>query len=119
MGRLKREKQAAGELYREFREAPVTRSRRVAIEWPKALMVMGRVRLIAYDTTHGGKYAPYEHEFAPGSLPLLCAGRKSGQLFLLGLKGDEFRVTRRGIVDLDRDGRPRKYSPKLKVVRRR
>lgn len=80
-------------------------------------MIMGTVRLIAYDTTHGGKYAPYEHEFAPGSRPLLCAGRQSGQLFLIG--DNNFRASLRGIVDTDRQGRPRKYKPQLQVVRRR
>jgi hypothetical protein len=79
-------------------------------------MVMGTVRLIAYDTTHGGKFTPYQHEFAPGSEPLLCAGKKRGQLFLIGRN---FRVTRRGIVDVDSQGRPKKYKPKLEVLRRR
>jgi len=115
MGRLKHEKRAAGELYQEFREARPGRTRRVPIEWPKALMVMGTVRLIAYDTTHGGKFTPYEHEFAPGSRPLLCAGKKRGQLFLIG---SNFKVTAHGIVDIHGDGRPKRYTPRLKVVRR-
>lgn len=116
MGRIRRETRAAKQLWKEFRESPVGRSRRIPIEWPKVLMVMGRVRLIAYDTTHGGKFTPYEHEFAPGSLPLLCAGPKRGQLFLIG---HNFKVTKRGIVDVDGAGRPKKYTPRLKVVRRR
>lgn len=116
MGRLSREKQAAAKLWQAFRETRPGRTKRIKIEWPKALMVMGTVRLIAYDTTHGGKYAPYEHEFAPGSRPLLCAGVKTGQLFLIG---HHFRVTARGVVDIDGSGRPRKYTPQLQVVRRR
>jgi hypothetical protein len=116
VGRLKSDRRAAAQLWREFREEPLGSSRRIAITWPKALMVMGRVRLIAYDTTHAGKYAPYEHEFAPGSRPLLCAGKKTGQLFLIG---DGFKVDAHGIVDIDRDGRRRRYRPKLRVVERK
>ena len=77
-------------------------------------MVMGQVQLIAYVTTHGGKVQPYEHEFAPGSQPLLCAGKKRGQLFLIG---DRFKVDAHGIVDIDRDGRRRRHTPRLKVIR--
>lgn len=116
MGRLKSEKRAAAQLWKEFRESPVGRSQRIPIQWPKVLMVMGSVRLIAYDTTHNGKFAPYEHEFAPGSRPLLCAGKKRGQLFLIG---QDFKVNGHGIVDVDRHGRPKKYTPKLEVRRRR
>jgi hypothetical protein len=113
--RLARERRAAKQLWREFREEAPGGSRRIPIVWPKALMVMGSVQLIAYVTTHRGKIHPYEHEFAPGSQPLLCAGKRRGQLFLIG---DGFKVTSRGIVDLDRDGRPKRYQPRLKVVRR-
>jgi hypothetical protein len=116
--RIQREKKAAAKLWRDFREAPVRRIKRVGIEWPKALMIMGEVRLIAYDTTHGRKFVPYEHEFAPGSRPLLCAGKHKGQLFLIGVPPN-FKVSGRGIVDIDRNGRPRKYRPRLEVVRRR
>lgn len=114
--RARRETKAAADLWREFREAPVRRSRKINIEWPKALMVMGSVQLIAYVTTHGNKVVPYEHEFAPCSQPLLCAGKKPGQLFLIG---NGFKVNAHGIVDIDRQGRRRRHTPLLKVVRRR
>jgi len=114
VGRLKKEKRAAGQLWREFREEPVGRSRRVVVEWPKVLMVMGVAELIAYRTTHGGKVTPYVHEFAPGSQPLLCAGKKRGQLYLIG---EGFKVNAHGIVDLDRDGRRRHHTPRYKLVR--
>lgn len=116
MGRIDRETRAARQLWEQFREAPARSWKSLKIEWPKVLMVMGRVRLIAYDTTHGGRFTPYEHEFAPGSRPLLCAGKKRGQLFLIG---HNFKVTGRGIVDVDSAGRPRQYTPRLKVVKRR
>jgi hypothetical protein len=117
VGGLKKEKRAAKELWKDFRESPPGRAKRIPIQWPKALMVMGRVRLIAYDTTHGGKFVPYVHEFAPGSCPLLCAGKKRGQLFLIG---DGFRVDAHGIVDIDRQGRRRPPHPRRwKLVSRR
>ena len=113
--RERKEARAAAQLWNEFREERVGRTRRMAIEWPKALMVMGSVQLIAYVTTHRGKVKPYAHEFAPGSKPLLCAGKKRGQLFLIG---SGFKVNGRGIVDIDGAGRTRRYMPRLKVVRR-
>jgi len=105
VGRLRREKRAAEELWEEFRESRPGRSQRIPIQWPKALMVMGTVRAITYDTTHDNQYVPYKHVFARGSRPLLCAGKKRGQLFLIG---SNFKVTRRGIVDVDDRGVPRK-----------
>lgn len=111
----RREAREARKLWKDFREEPARRKRIISIEWPKALMVMGTVRLIAYITTHGGKQKPYAHEFAPGSEPLLCAGKKRGQLFIIG---ENFKVNGRGIVDVDRSGRTRRYTPRLQVVHR-
>jgi hypothetical protein len=114
MARAAREKRAARQLWREFREEPVGRSRRIAIQWPKVLMVMGVAEFIAYRTTHGGKVTPYAHEFAPGSQPLLCAGKRRGQLYLIG---QGFKVDAHGIVDVDTDGRRRHHKPRYKLVR--
>jgi hypothetical protein len=114
MGQLRREKRAAEELWRDFREEPVGRSRRIPIQWPKVLMVMGYVDLIAYTTTHGRQVKHYDHEFAPGSRPLLCAGKKRGQLFLIG---QGFRVNGHGIVDVTLEGHRRDHKRRLKVVR--
>jgi hypothetical protein len=44
----------------------------------------------------------YKHKFARGSRPLLCAGPKAGQLYLIG---GRFHVTDRGIVDLTPSGK--------------
>ncbi len=90
--------QKAKRLYRNFREAEPTRVKRVTVSLPRALAVVGRVSAIEYDTTHGGSLKLYRHVFAAGSRPLLAAGPSDGQLYLL--KG-RFRVTARGIVDLD------------------
>lgn len=89
-------------LYRKFREAEPKRLRKVTIEVPKALMTMGRVSAIEYETTHGGKTHAYRHDFVPGSRPTLAATGKKQGLFLLG---GRYHVTERGIVDLDPKGR--------------
>lgn len=88
----------AARLYRAFREGAPRRVKRVAFKMPSAVMVMGHCDAIEYSTTHGGKAKLYRHDFAPGSKPLLCAGTDKGQLFLIG---GRFKVTARGIVDLD------------------
>lgn len=114
MGRIAREKRAARQLWQEFREEPVGRSRRIRVQWPKVLMVMGVAEAIAYTTTHGRRVVPYLHEFAPGSQPLLCAGKRRGQLYLIG---DGFKVNAHGIVDIDSAGRRRRRKPRYKLVR--
>lgn len=116
MGTLRRQRRAAASLWRDFREEPAASSTVIDIDWPKALMVMGHVELIAYTTTHGGKRRKYTHQFAPGSKPLLCAGRKRGQLFLIG---ELFKVDGHGIVDVTADGRRKDFAPTLEVVQRR
>lgn len=113
MGRV-RDIRNARRLHEEFREKPVGRKRRVKIDVPKAMMVMGRVEFIGYNTTHGTRAVPYTHEFQPGSKPYLVAGPGRGQLFLVG---KNFRVTRRGIVDTDAAGRPKKEVTRYKVIR--
>ena len=104
----------AQRLYEAFREAPAGRQRRVSIDVPKAMMVMGPVEFIGYNTTHANRTTPYIHEFAPGSKPLLVAGPKRGQLFLVGRN---YVVTRRGIVDIDAAGREKRWVPRYKLVR--
>ena len=94
-------KSAVG-LYRKFREAEPQRTRTVRVELPKALMSMGRVSAIEYETTHGGVTHKYRHDFVPGSRPTLTASGKRNGLFLLG---GRYHVTERGIVDLDPRGR--------------
>jgi hypothetical protein len=63
---------------------------------------MGHVEFIGYVTTHRGQTHLYIHEFAPGSRPQLAAGKRIGQLYLIG---DRFKVTGRGITDIDSRGR--------------
>lgn len=98
MSELKR----AARLYRSFREAPVKRIKKLPYAVPKAAAVMGHVEFIGYRTSHGGKLALYIHEFAPGSRPLLAAGTKANQLLLVG---GRFKVTDRGITDVNAQGR--------------
>jgi hypothetical protein len=92
----------AKQLYEKFREAPASRARKIRIRYPTAVMVMGYLEFVGYSTTHGGTAKMYKHKFAKGSRPLLCAGPKAGQLYLIG---GRFHVTERGIVDLTPSGK--------------
>lgn len=116
MKRASPDTRAAARLYRQFREAPARRAKRVRIDVPDAVAVMGQVLLIAYETTHDGQVQLYAHEFAPGSRPLFCAGARRNQAFLIG---GRYRVTERGIVDYGPGGREVKHRGHYKVVRKR
>lgn len=88
-------------LYRNFREREPTRVMKVATpRTPRVLAVMGYLRSVSYDTTHGERAVGYDHPFKAGSRPLLATDGK--RLYIL--KG-RYRVTSRGIVDLDSEGR--------------
>jgi hypothetical protein len=102
MRRLTREQKDAIALFRDFREEAPGRIVTLDVDIPTALAVMGRLEYVGYRTTHGRRSKLYKHEFAPGSRPLLCAGPTDNQLYILQ---GSFRVTDRGIVDLDRRGR--------------
>jgi len=103
----------ANRLYREFREATprgqYVRYPRV----PKALARLGTCEFVGYQTTHQGRLALYVHYFAAGSRPGLYANTGRGQLYLVG---GRFRVTYRGITDLDSRGREIDYKPKYRTL---
>jgi len=103
-------------LYRAFREANPPRARRVSLEIPKAVARVGTVEFIGYMTTHKGKVHLYVHDFAPGSRPALYAGTRRNQLYLFN---GRFKVTSRGITDLDSAGRVVDYSPRYEHKARR
>lgn len=92
----------AFKLAKEFREKVPTRAKKISYSIPSTLMVMGHVEFIGYRTTHGSELVLYKHDFSPGSRPQLAAGSKRNQLFIVG---GRYRVTDRGIVDLDARGR--------------
>jgi hypothetical protein len=92
----------ARRLFKEFRESTPSKARRVSVSVPKALAVIGTVEFIGYVTTHAGKVTLYVHEFSDGSRPLLSAGKKPGELFLIGKR---FRATARGLQDIDARGK--------------
>jgi len=99
---VKQELKKALKLYADFREEKPRKGRHVEFDVPKVVMVMGNVKAIEYDTTMKRKTQLFRHDFAPGSRPLLCACGKTGQLYLIE---GRYRVTERGIVDLDPKGR--------------
>jgi hypothetical protein len=99
----------AKRIYRQFREADPTHARRVAVSLPRAVAHIGTVEFVGYMTTHRGKVHLYVHDFAPGSRPALYAGTRRNQLYLFG---GRFKVTARGITDLDARGRVTEYTPR-------
>lgn len=100
--KLTKSQREAVDLFRNFREKTPTRAKRITLDVPDALMIMGHVEFIGYRTTHGNRSVLYKHSFAKGCRPLLAAGPEVGQVFLIG---DRYHVTERGIVDLTADGR--------------
>jgi hypothetical protein len=89
-------------LYRKFREREPKVARSVTLALPRAVAIMGYCEAILYTTTHGSRAKFYKHTFAKGSRPLLCAGPRKNQLYLIG---GRFHVTERGIVDLSPRGK--------------
>lgn len=84
------------------------------VQLPRAVARMGPVEFIGYMTTHKGKSALYIHHFAPGSRPLMYAGPRRNQLYLIG---GRFKVTARGITDMNARGRTIDYTPRFDVTR--
>ena len=102
-------------LYKSFREAPAKRAREVFFNPPRAAAVMGHVEFIGYVTSHAGKTHLYIHEFAEGSRPMMAAGTGRNQLLLVG---GRYKVTSRGITDLDPNGRAIDAPSRYKVTQR-
>lgn len=96
------------DLYEEFREAPADRAKHVEIVVPKVLMSMGILTAVEYRTSHKKKVVLYRHDFAPGSRPMLAAGKGRGELYLVGRR---FAVTKYGITDYDARGKIVDYTP--------
>jgi hypothetical protein len=96
------------ELHEEFREKRVDRAIEIVIEPPKVLMNMGVLTALEYRTTHGHKVVLYRHDFAPGSRPMLAAGKGRGHVYLVG---NRFGVTDRGITDYGPTGKAVDYTP--------
>lgn len=99
---MNKEIKNAKRLYESFRESPAKRARVVRVTLPRAAAVVGKVRAIEYDTTHGGRVTLYRHDFEKGSAPLLVAGTRDGQLYLIE---GRYHFTKLGIVDIDSSGR--------------
>lgn len=92
---------AAKTLHRAFRDESSRGTKKVSINLPRAGVNMGQVDAIEYTTRQDGKTVPYRHTFKAGSRPMIVAFPKRGMVVLIG----RFRVTGRGFVDLDIDGR--------------
>lgn len=101
---MKKVIRAAVDLYTTFRGRAPKRIKAVTFDVPEAVAIIGHVERICYRTTYDGKSEFYEHEFAPGSRPLLAASSDGRQILLLGGRY-EFHADH-GIVDKDSRGRP-------------
>jgi hypothetical protein len=88
-------------LYEDFRESKPRRGRVLDFDVPEAVMVMGNLVEVKYDTTRGRKTEKYHHTFKEGSRPLLCADATNGALYIIE---GRYHVTSRGIVDIDARG---------------
>lgn len=97
------------DLHEAFREKSADRAIEVVIEPPKVLMNMGVLTAMEYRTTHGRQVVLYRHDFAPGSRPMLAAGKGRGHLYLVG---NRFGVTSRGVTDYAPNGAAVDYTPK-------
>ena len=74
-------------------------------EYPDAVVCIGDVAGIMYNTIRDGKAEKYLHRFHASSRPLFCVSPDGAQLFLLG---GAYDFTERGIVDTDpKTGRAR------------
>ncbi len=91
----------AARLYESFREDVPRRVKKFGFAPPRIVVDIGYVEFIGYRTTHGRKVTLYQHDFAPGSRPLLCVSPDGRQLMLLG---GRYQFTERGIVDRDVQG---------------
>ena len=95
--------QATVELFESFREKkPSKRLKKIRVRIPRVVAHIGYLEAIDYRTTHGTELALYNHEFAPGSRPLLCVSPDGRQLILLG---GRYQFNERGIVDQDAKGK--------------
>lgn len=100
---LKKVIRAAVDLYATFRGAAPKRIKAVTFDIPQAVAIMGHVDYVGYRTTYEGESELYEHQFQPGSRPLLAVSHDGKQLLLLG--GRYVVDKHHGIVDKDAKGR--------------
>jgi len=100
-------------LYKRWHHEAPRATGRFTLKPPRALARVGVVEFIGYLTHHRGKLVFYYHEFAPGSRPVMYANTKLNQFYLL--KG-RFKMTDRGITDLDANGRALDPPQRYKVV---
>jgi hypothetical protein len=102
MGKSARERILAVELYRKFRESDPVHIDRQEIAIPIYAMEVGTLDYVGYTTTIAGRRVAFEHAFASGSRPRLCASADGKQLIIVG---GRYNFKEDGIVDQDLRGR--------------
>jgi hypothetical protein len=99
---VQRQLRTAIDLYSRFRNQPARKVAHVELSVPEVVLVVGHLEYVGYRTTDGRELKLYQHDFAPGSRPILAVSADGKQLVLLG---GRYQFTHRGIVDHDRYGR--------------
>lgn len=96
----------AKNLYKRFSGHDATKGKRIRIpELPDAVVCVGSVAGIMYDTVRDGRKEKYLHRFHASSRPLFCVAPDGSSLYLIG---GSYSFTERGIVDNDpKTGRAR------------
>jgi hypothetical protein len=91
-------KKNATELFEAFHEEESEGGRNIDIPNPPPVVwQLGEVLSISYMARLKGKMVSFEHEFRPGSGPLLTVSPDGKNLFLAAGK---YKVTERGIIDI-------------------
>ena len=96
----------AKNLYKRFTGHDAEQTQKVKIpDMPDAVVRIGTVAGIMYDTIRDGRKEKYIHRFHASSRPLLCVAPDGSSIHLIG---GSYDFTERGIVDADpKTGRAR------------
>ena len=94
VGPTRREKEDAGQLFKDFTGHNPQSLQRVKLNLPKVGLVVGQLDGVLYTTVRDGKRESYIHEFEKRR-PLLVSSHDGKSLHILG---GEYEFTERGIV---------------------
>lgn len=100
---VKRDIRRAARRYTAFTKQRAVKTGTVHVPpLPHAVVAIGYVDAVSYETLREGKLQRFRHAFAKHARPLLCASPDGRRLLMLG---GAFRFTERGIVDRRRKRR--------------
>lgn len=99
---MSRSRELAIDLYRKFHETEPTKIDRARLIVPDYALEIGALDYVGYTTIINGKRIAFEHSFASGSRPRLCASADGRQLLVVG---GRYNFKEDGIVDRDARGK--------------